>query len=196
MFCDDGVHSACLDSLTNDDGCNSGNELAIWAALPYPNGFVRSHHRMGAFKGRALLQPLWSAFKGSQACSHNLHKYDSFSMTIPQKVIWSIFWHLINFAAQKRMHQDTVEDGIELMVRAGTLPKSSCSCTTSCYESAEASVFLVRGKHYLHDRKKVTHFIIYYWVSSWWWEVVHLWMNQIVRLRFANLALRILDWGI
>lgn len=67
----------------------------------------------------------------------------------------TIVKRLQGITAQKRMHQDTVEDGIELMVRAGTLPKSSCSCTTSCYESAEASVFLVRGKHYLHDRKKV-----------------------------------------
>nr|PNR33495.1 hypothetical protein PHYPA_025439 [Physcomitrium patens] len=58
-------------------------------------------------------------------------------------------------AAQKRTHQDDDEDGIELLAREGTLPKSSGCCTTSCYESAEASIFLIRGKHYLQDRKKV-----------------------------------------
>lgn len=57
--------------------------------------------------------------------------------------------------AQKRTYQDTDQDDIDLLTREGTLPKISSSGTTSCYQSAEASTFLIRGKHYLQDRKKV-----------------------------------------
>lgn len=60
------------------------------------------------------------------------------------------------FAAQKRTYQDTDQDDIDLLTREGTLPKISSSGTTSCYQSAEASTFLIRGKHYLQDRKKVS----------------------------------------
>lgn len=59
--------------------------------------------------------------------------------------------------AQKRTHSDTgVQDDIDLLSKVGTLPKSSPnSCTASTTHSAEASTFLIRGKRYLQDRKKV-----------------------------------------
>jgi hypothetical protein len=59
--------------------------------------------------------------------------------------------------AQKRTHQDSsVQDDIDLLAKVGTLPKSSSnSCTVSTTHAAEASTFLIRGKHYLQDRKKV-----------------------------------------
>jgi hypothetical protein len=62
----------------------------------------------------------------------------------------------MRFAAQKRTHQDSsVQDDIDLLGKVGTLPKSSSICTASSTHSAEASTFLIRGKHYLRDRKKV-----------------------------------------
>jgi hypothetical protein len=59
--------------------------------------------------------------------------------------------------AQKRTHSDTgVQDDIDVLAKVGTLPKSSPnSCTASTTHSAEASTFLIRGKRYLQDRKKV-----------------------------------------
>ena len=66
------------------------------------------------------------------------------------------------FAAQKRTYQDSsVQDDIDLLAKVGTLPKSSSiASTASSTHSAEASTFLIRGKHYLRDRKKVCFFLI------------------------------------
>lgn len=65
-------------------------------------------------------------------------------------------------AAQKRTHQEPIEDDIELLSREGTLPISYASNTTSCCQTADASTFLIRGKQYLQDRKKVLSVTIKY----------------------------------
>ncbi|KAH8935105.1 hypothetical protein BDL97_17G012300 [Sphagnum fallax] len=58
-------------------------------------------------------------------------------------------------AAQKRTQQGPDEDVIDSLFKEGSLPKCSILNTTSCVSSADANTFLIRGKQYLRDHKKV-----------------------------------------
>ncbi|KAH9534586.1 hypothetical protein CY35_17G012900 [Sphagnum magellanicum] len=58
-------------------------------------------------------------------------------------------------AAQKRTQHGPDEDVIDSLFKEGSLPKCSILNTTSCVSNADASTFLIRGKQYLRDHKKV-----------------------------------------
>jgi hypothetical protein len=61
----------------------------------------------------------------------------------------------LSLAAQKRTQQGPDEDVIDSLFKEGSLPKCSILNTTSCVSSADANTFLIRGKQYLRDHKKV-----------------------------------------
>lgn len=143
-------------------------------------GMISNFHQYGQFSGM-LEYPI--DFLESTIMEHVISTLIAMLPAASLRIGIYCSWIMVctAIAAQKRTHQDDDEDGIELLAREGTLPKSSGCCTTSCYESAEASIFLIRGKHYLQDRKKVIQsskfvFLLLSWFVGYFWDILHLWV--------------------